>query len=88
MLRPRIHAALERARSAAGSRDVRLLGGAETIRQYVQAGLVDAMQIAVSPILLGAGESLFAGLDATKLGYAVTQHESTELATHVVVAKR
>jgi dihydrofolate reductase len=83
-----IEAALERARKAAGERDVRLLGGAATIRQYLRAGLIDELHIAVTPMLLGSGESLFADLDATKLGYAVTEHESTELATHVVLAKR
>lgn len=64
-----IHAALDRARAAAGERDIRLLGGAATIRQYLEAGLVDEMHIAVSPRLLGAGESLFAGLDLRRLGY-------------------
>lgn len=64
-----IQAALERAREAAGARDIRLLGGADTIRQYLVAGLVDEMHIAVSPKLLGAGEPLFAGLDLPRLGY-------------------
>jgi dihydrofolate reductase len=82
-----IEAALERAREAAGARDVRLLGGAATIRQFLRAGLIDELHIAVTPMLLGSGESLFGGLDATKLGYAVAKHESTELATHVVLAK-
>ncbi|MFN0098548.1 MAG: dihydrofolate reductase family protein, partial [Gemmatimonadaceae bacterium] len=58
-----IHAALDRARAAAGDHDVRLLGGASTIRQYLEAGLVDELHIAMSPRLLGAGEPLFAGLD-------------------------
>lgn len=64
-----IHSALERARSAAGTKDIRLLGGASTIRQYLEAGLVDEMHIAVSPRLLGAGEPLFGGLDLPRLGY-------------------
>lgn len=82
-----IEAALERAREAAGGRDIRLLGGAATIRQYLSAGLIDEMHFAIAPALLGTGESLFAGLDATKLGYAVAQHETTSLAMHVVLAK-
>lgn len=64
-----IHEALERAREAAGARDIRLGGGASTVRQYLQAKLVDEMHIAVSPILLGAGEPLLAGIDLPKLGY-------------------
>ena len=64
-----IEAALELAREAAGARDIRLGGGASTVRQYLQAKLVDEMHIAVSPILLGAGEPLLAGLDLPKLGY-------------------
>jgi dihydrofolate reductase len=66
-----IDAALERARAAAGDKDIRLLGGASTIRQYLMSGLVDEMHIAVSPRLLGSGEPLFAGLDLLKLGYHV-----------------
>lgn len=66
-----IHAALDRARTAAGDKDIRLLGGAATIRQYLEARLVDEMLIAVSPCLLGAGEPLFAGLDLPRLGYRV-----------------
>ena len=64
-----IHAALERARAAAGRQDIRLLGGVATIRQYLQARLVDEMHLAVSPILLGSGEHLLAGLDLPALGY-------------------
>jgi dihydrofolate reductase len=82
-----IEAALERAREAAGGRDVRLLGGAATIRQYLRAGLIDELHFAIAPILLGAGEPLFTGVDATK-GYVVREHVSTELAMHVVLAKQ
>jgi len=82
-----IHAALERATEAANGRDIRLGGGAATIRQYLQAGLIDEMHVAVSPVLLGSGETLFAGLDLLKLGYRVTEHVPTEKATHIVVAK-
>lgn len=64
-----IHEALERAREAAGKRDIRLGGGASTVRQYLQAKLIDEMHLAVSPTLLGSGEPLLAGLDLNRLGY-------------------
>jgi dihydrofolate reductase len=83
-----IHAALRRATEAANGQDVRVGGGAATIRQYLQAGLIDEMHVAVSPILLGSGENLFAGLDLLKLGYRVSEHVPTEKATHIVVTKR
>ena len=83
-----IHAALERARGAAGSRDVRLGGGVATLRQYLRAGLVDEMHLALSPVLLGAGEALFSGIDLPGLGYKCAEHVTTPAATHVVVAKR
>jgi dihydrofolate reductase len=80
-----IHKALELAKAAAKGLDVRLGGGAASIRQYLQAKLVDEMHFAVSPVLLGSGESLFAGLDLPKLGYRVAEHLATPAATHVVV---
>ncbi len=83
-----IHAALKRALEAANGRDVRVGGGVATIRQYLQAGLIDEMHLAVSPVLLGAGENLFAGLDLPKLGYQRSEHVSTPSATHVVLTKR
>jgi len=82
-----IHAALERAREAAGERDVRLGGGVATIREYLRAGLVDEMHLAISPVLLGAGEHLLGGIDSTALGYRVTEHVNTPKATHVVLAR-
>jgi dihydrofolate reductase len=83
-----IHAAYQRALDAANGRDVRLGGGVSTLRQYLRAGLVDEMHLALAPILLGSGEHLFAGLDAPALGYACTEHVSTPNATHVVISKR
>ncbi|WP_163268826.1 dihydrofolate reductase family protein [Chelativorans alearense] len=83
-----IEAALERAKEAAGGRDIRLGGGASTIRQYLNAGLVDEMQFAISPVLLGSGEPLFAGLDLPRLGYEVTEHIPSEKATHIVLSRR
>jgi dihydrofolate reductase len=82
-----IHAALKRATEAANGRDVRLGGGIATIWQYLQAGLIDEMHVAVSPILLGSGENLLSGLDLLKLGYRVTEHVPTEKATHIVLTK-
>ena len=83
-----IRAALERASAAADGRDIRLGGGIATIRQYLQAGLVDEMHLAISPTLLGAGEHLLAGIDLTRLGYRCTEHVPTPSATHVVLTKR
>jgi dihydrofolate reductase len=82
-----IEAALERARSAAGGMDVRIGGGAATIRQYLRARLVDEMHVAVAPILLGSGESLLADLDLAALGYRCTEHMASDKATHYVIAR-
>jgi dihydrofolate reductase len=82
-----IHAALERAKAAAKGRDVRLGGGAATIRQYLSAGLIDEMHVAISPVLLGSGEHLFNGLDLVKLGYRCVEHVQSPEATHVVLRK-
>ncbi|MCI0539179.1 MAG: dihydrofolate reductase family protein [Verrucomicrobiales bacterium] len=83
-----IHVALKRAREAAGGLDVRLGGGVATIRQYLQAGLVDELHVAISPIILGSGESLFAGVDLLKLGYKCTEHVASPAALHAVLTKR
>jgi dihydrofolate reductase len=83
-----IDAALDRARAAAGAKDVRVGGGAATIRQYLQARLIDEMHVAVSPVLLGSGESLLAGIDLPKLGYEAVEHVASEKAMHVVIARR
>jgi dihydrofolate reductase len=82
-----IHAALDRAQAAAGRQDIRLLGGAATIRQYLQAGLLDEMHLAVSPLLLGSGEHLLAGLDLPALGYKCTACVPSAKAVHYVVAR-
>ncbi|HSM91268.1 MAG TPA: dihydrofolate reductase family protein [Anaeromyxobacteraceae bacterium] len=82
-----IHAALERARQAAPGKDVRIGGGAATIRQYVAAGLVDEIHLAIGPVLLGRGESLFGGMDLVKLGFKVTEQTHTDDAMHVVLTK-
>jgi dihydrofolate reductase len=83
-----IHAALEQARAAAGPLDVRLGGGVATVREYLAAGLVDEMHLAIAPVLLGSGEHLLAGLDLPRLGYLRTGHVPTANATHVVVTRK
>ncbi|MGZ5891243.1 MAG: dihydrofolate reductase family protein [Caldimonas sp.] len=80
-----IHAALERARDAAAGQDVRLGGGVATIRQYLRAGLVDEIHLAISPVVLGAGEALLAGIDLPALGFEVARHAATPDAMHVVL---
>ena len=83
-----IHAALEQARAAAGKRDVRIGGGVSTVRQYLQAGLIDDLHLAVRPVLLGAGENLFEGLDLRALGYECEKSVAGERATHIFLRKR
>jgi dihydrofolate reductase len=82
-----IHAALDRARAAAKDRDVRLGGGVATILQYLRAGLVDEMHLAIAPKLLGSGEQLLGAVDALKLGYRCVEHVPSAAATHVVLRK-
>ncbi len=83
-----IHSALERAKAVAGDKDVRIGGGASTIRQYLQAGLIDEMHLAISPILLGSGEHLLSGIDLLSLGYECTEYIPTDKAMHVVITKQ
>lgn len=83
-----IREALKRATEAAGGKDVRLGGGAATIRQYLRERLVDEVHLAISPVLLGSGEHLLSGLDLTALGYECAEHVPTAQATHVVLRKR
>jgi dihydrofolate reductase len=82
-----IHEALARAKEAAGDRDVRLGGGVSTLRQYLEAKLVDEMHLAFSPVALGRGESLFAGLDLGSLGYRRASFATTPAAMHVTFAR-
>lgn len=83
-----IHAALQQARAAAGGMDVRIGGGPGVIRQYLRAGLVDALHIAIAPVLLGQGEALFDGVDLRAQGFECVQFAATEKATHVVLRRR
>jgi dihydrofolate reductase len=83
-----IEAALARAKEAAKDQDIQLGGGAATLRAYLRARLIDEMHFAISPIFLGGGEHLFAGIDLPALGYERTEHVATPNATHVVLAKK
>lgn len=82
-----ILSALKQAKDAANGLDVRLGGGVATIKEYLRAGLIDEMHIAISPILLGSGEHLFSDIDMLTLGYECTQHVTSPSATHVVFKK-
>lgn len=83
-----IHAALARAKEAAGGKDVRVGGGVATVRQYLQAGLVDEVHLALTPALLGSGERLLHGIDLKALGFECTEHVGTAHAMHVVLTKQ
>lgn len=82
-----IREALALAREAADGKDVRIGGGANTIRQFLGEGLIDEMHIAISPVILGAGEPLFHGLDLRELGYSCHRHVGTELASHFFISR-
>jgi dihydrofolate reductase len=83
-----IHAAFEQASSAANGKDIRIGGGVATIQQFLRAGLIDSLHIAISPILLGSGEELFANIDMVGLGYRCSEHVATPMATHVVLTRQ
>jgi dihydrofolate reductase len=82
-----IEEALSGAKKAAGDRDVKIGGGVSTVRQYLTAGLIDSLHIALAPVLLGEGEPLFAGLDLRALGFSATGRKDTEKATHFVLER-
>ena len=82
-----IRSALDRARAAADGLDVRLGGGVESIRQYLRAGLVDEMHLAIAPVALGSGEHLLAGIDLPRLGFRVTEQLASANAMHVVLQR-
>ena len=82
-----IERALHQATETAGGADIRLGGGVSTIRQYLRAGLVDEMHLAIAPVLLGSGEHLLAGIDLAALGFTCTEHVPSSAATHVVLTK-
>ena len=83
-----IHAALEQATAAAGDRDIRIGGGVATIHQYLRERLIDELHLAVRPILLGAGEILFGGIDMRALGYKCEKAVAGERASHVFIHRR
>jgi dihydrofolate reductase len=82
-----IDVALKKARAAAGDKDVKIGGGVQTVRQYLQAGQVDEMHLAVAPVVLGRGEALFAGQDLRALGFRTIERRASEAATHIVLAR-
>lgn len=82
-----IDSALDCAKEAANGADVRIGGGAATIRQYLRAGLIDELHIAIAPVLLGSGESLFADIDLLRLGYRCVEHVASNKATHLVLGR-
>jgi len=82
-----IESALEQAKAAAGELDVKIGGGVSTVRQYLQAGLIDELHYAFSPVMLGQGEAMFAGINLPALGFEVAETAATELATHVVLRR-
>jgi dihydrofolate reductase len=73
--------ALDRARAAAGDRDIAIAGGAATVNQYLAAGLVDELHLHVAPVVLGRGERLFEGVGRLDLRVVGARH--TDLVTHV-----
>ena len=83
-----IHAALDLATEAAQGKDIRLGGGVASIRQYLTAGLIDELHLAIAPVILGRGEHLLAGIDMVGLGYQCTEHVPTSQVTHVVLTKK
>jgi dihydrofolate reductase len=83
-----IHSALEQAKAAAKGKDVRIGGGVSTVRQYLQARLIDQMHLAMRPVLIGEGEELWHGLDMRALGYEIAERVDGERAVHVLIRKR
>jgi len=82
-----IESALEKARRAANGKDIRIGGGASTIRQFLKAGYIDEIHLAFSPVFLGSGEHLFDGIDLAKLGFRLTQTAYGKNAVHVILEK-
>ncbi len=83
-----IESALAQAKAAAGDKDVRIGGGVATIRQYLKAGLIDEIHLAVAPVLLGKGENLYEGLNLSELGFSVTSYTPTPAAAHIILEKK
>lgn len=83
-----IEVALAEAKKAAGDKDIRILGGVSTVRQFLEAGYIDEMHFVISPVFLGSGEHLFSGIDMTKLGFDHIERVEGEKATHFVVTRQ
>ncbi|CAA9279537.1 MAG: Dihydrofolate reductase homolog [uncultured Blastococcus sp.] len=83
-----IEAALERASAAAGGRDVRLVGGVATVQQYLRAGLLDELHLALVPVLLGSGERLFEGLGDALDGWVRVEFAPSRSVSHVRLRRR
>lgn len=82
-----VEEALSQAKAAAGDLDVKIGGGVRTVRQCLSAGLIDEVHFALSPVVLGEGEAMFTGIDLPALGFRVTEHQASEHATHIVLAR-
>lgn len=82
-----IHVALDRARKAAGGKDVRIVGGVNVIQQYIREKLVDEMHIPIAPVVLGSGEHLYQGINLLELGYKLAEHITTSDAMHLVFTR-
>lgn len=80
-----IESALKQAKGGARGKDVRIGGGVATIRQYLTVGAIDEMHLAMSPVLLGEGEHLFAGMDLHRMGLRVARRVEGENATHFIL---
>jgi dihydrofolate reductase len=88
-----LDSALRQAKAAAQSqgkgkdKDVRIGGGVSVIRQYLLAGHIDEMHLAMSPVLLGEGENLFAGINLAQLGFSPSRIVAGENATHILIKR-
>ena len=82
-----IESALDKAKAAAAGLDVKIGGGVSTVRQYLKTGLIDALHLAIAPVVLGRGEAMFTGIDLPALGFRVTEKAASEFATHIVLSK-
>lgn len=83
-----IEPALKKAKEAAKGKDIRIGGGVEVVRGYLNAGLIDELHLVYSPVYLGSGENLFSGIDMHKLGFSVTEKVDTADATHIILSKK
>jgi dihydrofolate reductase len=83
-----IESAMQKAKEVAKGKDIRISGGVQTIRQYLQAGLIDELHLVYSPVLLGSGENLLAGIDMSKLGFSVTEKADSPNGMHIILSKK